>query len=53
MKQLFPMPNEQQLKIFKNIMVSCLSLHVYKNNNEVYLLWFQVAERGVATVLFL
>lgn len=45
------MPNKQQLKIFENIMAYCLSL--YQDNNEACLLWFQLAERGVATVLFM
>lgn len=45
------MPNKQQLKIFENIMAYCLSL--YQNNNEACSCCFQLAERGVATVLFM
>lgn len=45
------MPNKQQLKIFENIMAYCLSL--YQSNNEACFFWFQLAECGVATVLFM
>lgn len=45
------MPNKQQLKIFENIMAYCLSL--YQGNNEACFFWFQLAECGGATVLFM